>query len=289
MIKANDLCAKFEYVLSLGAGYIWGAAGQTWTEAKQRSATRAMTVKYGSKWIGKRVWDCSGMFSWSFSELGGYMYHGSNTIWRKYCTAKGKLKSGRRDDGQALRAGTAVFLTKDDNRHHIGLYIGDGYCIEAKGTAYGVVKSKITHWDEWGELSGVDYSEANITEENGVVYLETLKLGSQGEAVVTAQAYLNVWAISVGGIGIVEDGKFGTATKAAVMTFQNAQGLVVDGIVGTQTWAALQGLPEREADDPSEGANGGDLGDVDESALLTELEGLNKRQAVIIAALKGAM
>jgi len=42
---------------------------------------------YGDKWIGRYVTDCSGLFYWAFKELGGYMYHGSNTMWDKYCTA----------------------------------------------------------------------------------------------------------------------------------------------------------------------------------------------------------
>jgi peptidoglycan hydrolase-like protein with peptidoglycan-binding domain len=35
------------------------------------------------------------------------------------------------------------------------------------------------------------------------------------------------------------DGVFGASTKSAVMAFQRARGLEVDGIAGTRTWAAL--------------------------------------------------
>ena len=91
MINSQALIAKFQYALDQQWGYIWGGAGQTWTQAKQDAATRSMTVKYGSRWIGRRVADCSGLFSWAFKELGGYMYHGSNTMWNKYCTSKGTL------------------------------------------------------------------------------------------------------------------------------------------------------------------------------------------------------
>lgn len=83
--------------------------------------------------------------------------------------------------------------------------------------------------------------------------METLKAGSRGENVRTAQALLNVWAQDVGGVAIAEDSAFGTATKAAVMAFQTAKGLAVDGIIGTQTWAALQGLPDAEPDNTDEG------------------------------------
>ena len=40
------------------------------------------------------------------------------------------------------------------------MYKRQGIVIEAKGTAYGVVKSKIgSGWTHWGELKGVDYAE----------------------------------------------------------------------------------------------------------------------------------
>ena len=39
------------------------------------------------------------------------------------------------------------------------------------------------------------------------------------------------------------DGKFGPATEAAVKRFQTDKGLVVDGLVGPQTWSALLGEP----------------------------------------------
>ena len=48
------------------------------------------------------------------------MYHGSNTMWNKYSRAKGKLQNGRRTDGQALKPGSAVFLVKGNDRHHVG-------------------------------------------------------------------------------------------------------------------------------------------------------------------------
>ena len=37
------------------------------------------------------------------------------------------------------------------------------------------------------------------------------------------------------------DGKFGPSTEDAVVEFQNRAGLIMDGIVGAQTWEALLG------------------------------------------------
>jgi hypothetical protein len=39
---------------------------------------------------------------------------------------------------------------------------------------------------------------------------------------------------------LVVDGSFGAKTRQAVMTFQSARRLLVDGVVGQQTWAALE-------------------------------------------------
>jgi uncharacterized protein YgiM (DUF1202 family) len=168
MIKPDELISKFQYALDNNWGYIWGTAGVKWTAAKQADlekttdSDRANSREYGSKWIGHMVADCSGLFSWAFKQLGGYMYHGSDTMWNKYCTAKGKLKDGKRTDGKPLLPGTAVFTYSSETgkRGHVGLHIGGGYVIEARGAYYGVVKTKLTSrpWVEWGELNGVDYS-----------------------------------------------------------------------------------------------------------------------------------
>lgn len=181
MITTVDLIAKFQYALDNNYGYILNTWHTQWTQEKQNSKVSYMKGKYGSnwkndpdakkddsfyaalygaKWIGHWVTDCSGLFYWAFKELGGYMYHGSNTMWKSYCVKQGKLSNGKRTDGQELKAGTAVFVLKGTtNRSHVGLYIGGGKVIEASGTQAGVCVTEITNkkWCEWGELKGVDY------------------------------------------------------------------------------------------------------------------------------------
>lgn len=49
------------------------------------------------------------------------------------------------------------------------------------------------------------------------------------------QDALNAVGFTGGGL----DGIFGSGTQNAVMRFQRANGLAVDGIVGCQTWQAL--------------------------------------------------
>lgn len=163
VITTSALIAKFQYALDNDWGYIWGQAGDVWTEAKQKAATRETTVKYGKKWIGHHVADCSGLFHWAFAQLGGYMYHGSDTMFKKYTIASGTLKSGKRTDGKELKPGTAVFVWKeaDQKYGHVGLFIGNGWVIEAASTQSGVIKSKVSasKWSHWGELKGVEYTD----------------------------------------------------------------------------------------------------------------------------------
>jgi peptidoglycan hydrolase-like protein with peptidoglycan-binding domain len=59
--------------------------------------------------------------------------------------------------------------------------------------------------------------------------------GSAGEVVVDLQRRLAMAGFDVG----AADGEFGPRTREAVRAFQRAKGLVVDGICGPRTWAAL--------------------------------------------------
>ncbi|MCK6508463.1 peptidoglycan-binding protein [Myxococcota bacterium] len=61
-----------------------------------------------------------------------------------------------------------------------------------------------------------------------------LSRGARGEAVSVLQE-----ALVRAGYDIDVDGIFGGGTEAAVFDFQENAGLVVDGIVGPNTWAAL--------------------------------------------------
>lgn len=240
-IYADQLIKLFKQALNEKWGYIWGGSGETWTQADQDAATRDMTIQYGQKWVGKRVADCSGLFSWAFKSLGGYMYHGSNTMWKKYCVAKGVLNGAKRDDGETLKPGSAVFMCKKNSTdyYHVGLYIGDGKVIEAKGTRYGVVTSKLSTWTHWAELKGVSYSSiANID----VLYVElgqrTLKKTSpcmEGEDITKLQTKLNSLGYSCGSA----DGVFGLKTELALKRFQRYNNLDDDGIFGPASLAAI--------------------------------------------------
>lgn len=63
-----------------------------------------------------------------------------------------------------------------------------------------------------------------------------LKRGSISNYVCIAQDDLNTLGFSTGGL----DGVFGLATQNAVSAYQRRKGLAADGIVGCNTWRALQ-------------------------------------------------
>ena len=265
MIKPTDLIEKFKYALDNHYGYIWGAAGIQWTQAKQNQKVQYMVTKYGanwqknadakndnyysaamygSKWIGHTVADCSGLFVWAFKHLGGSIYHGSNSIYDRYCSAKGKTTDEIRKN---MKPGTAVF-TGDASKHgHIGLYVGNGKVIEASGTIAGVCTSNLTagKWTYWGELKDVSYSSENAPvspsepkDEDFLIFdYPTLKKGSKGEYVTLLQRKLMEHGYSLPRYGA--DGDFGNETLSAVKAFQKDHGLTDDGIVGKNTWAAL--------------------------------------------------
>ena len=72
--------------------------------------------------------------------------------------------------------------------------------------------------------------------------LAAYKRGSTGSAVEKIQQKLSDWGYYSGDV----DGIYGSRTESAVRTFQQKNGLTVDGIVGNETLAAL-GLPTEAA------------------------------------------
>ncbi|MGG5257135.1 peptidoglycan-binding protein [Phycicoccus avicenniae] len=63
----------------------------------------------------------------------------------------------------------------------------------------------------------------------------TVQSGSSGDAVRAVQTCL-----SAKGFAVSVDGAFGSGTDSAVRSFQSSRKLVVDGVVGSDTWQALE-------------------------------------------------
>lgn len=85
----------------------------------------------------------------------------------------------------------------------------------------------------------------NATSENNQkgmveVKVSVLKKGARGSQVKALQTLLIGYGFSCGNSGV--DGSFGGATDKAVRAYQKAQGLEVDGSVGSATWNRLLGV-----------------------------------------------
>ena len=247
-----------------GGGYIWGQSGATWTQEKQDSLVKkynadpvkysdyAGSVKYGKKWIGHRVWDCSGLTMWAAQQNGISYHHGSNSMWNYDNAHKGKLTSK-----MELPAGAYVYTGNDDKKPHIGTYTGDGLVTEAAGSNAGVIQSKLHagKWKYWSLGKGIDYDFIPDTgqqepekpkepEKPAEDQRPTLRKGSKGAAVKKAQQLLLDRGYKLPKYGA--DGDFGNETLAAVKQFQRDWGLDVDGVIGPATWRMLESTPAKE-------------------------------------------
>jgi len=115
--------------------------------------------------------DCSGLFVKAFWDQGASIYHGSNTIYRKYCSEKGKLTSVSQ-----LRPGMAVFKWNANTPEkfndglgdfqHIGLVTSTNPLrIVHASSAAGCVTTdtKFGKWGYWGWLKDVKKPDGQST------------------------------------------------------------------------------------------------------------------------------
>ncbi|MEA4962921.1 hypothetical protein [Lutispora sp.] len=149
-------------------GYVWGTFGYMLTEALFKEKLVQYPDHVGpfknfirNNWLGRRVTDCVGLiksYLW-FSESSNKIVYdistdiGANTVFDR---AKEKGPIGTIPEIPGL----CVW-----KKGHIGVYIGGGQVIEAKGTRYGVVQTPLkgvgaNAWTHWLRYPGIQYIEA---------------------------------------------------------------------------------------------------------------------------------
>lgn len=234
-------------------GYIFGASGQNpraWAKTSswftQYSGSQKTQALYWREHAA-RVWDCQGLCEGLLGDyLGKAIDVRAVTNYTSWCDPKG---AGSIPLSYRI-PGTAVFWgTSPEKIHHIAyLYKpvvankpeGDWYIIEARGVMYGVVITKLNERkpNYWGIMSKYfDYGTIEKTTDNSVTFYRALQKGCKGEDVrVLQNALINL------GYNISADGDFGSATDAAVRSFQKANALAVDGIFGAKSVAKLNTL-----------------------------------------------
>ena len=157
---------------SSGWGYVWGTYGHVLTRSYYEAKLAQYPEGVGNyadfilaNWLGKRTADCVGLvkgYCWFDPEAQsiGYAVNGMPDIATEqmieWCDEKGSISTMPEIPG--------LLLWMDG---HVGIYIGDGYAIEAMGTRYGVVKTQVAGrgWQKWGKIPCIEYiEEAEETE-----------------------------------------------------------------------------------------------------------------------------
>lgn len=215
--------------------------GQTYIEG-------TLVPKDDPNWKGP--WDCAELCSWAVYQVAKLIYGCTNDhslpahadaysgAWKIDAESKGIIITVQKAAGipgaMVLRAPTAEL------GGHIVVSDGKGGTIEAKGKKWGVVEDTLNNrrWDYGILVPGIDYSAPGtipVTSPNYVIYRYTSpmmvakKIGEIQQALTKA---------GFGTKGI--DDIFGINTRNAVINFQRANGLTVDGEVGKDTAAALK-------------------------------------------------
>ena len=145
----------------LGKPYWYGTFGNTSTvklyETKKKQYPKQYQWACPADQLNKRVHDCVGLikgFLWSETPASPPKYNAKQDVsangMLQVCKEKGAI--GTMPDVP----GVLVFLPG-----HGGVYIGDGWVIEAKGHAYGVVKTKLAGrgWKNWGKCPWNTYAQ----------------------------------------------------------------------------------------------------------------------------------
>lgn len=237
----------------LGRPYWYATYGQVssydlYVRKKQQYPKYYTATDFASQY-GKIVHDCVGMikgYMWSDGTPDGKPTYNSNGFpdvsangLYSYCKTKGKI------DTMPDVPGVCVFFSG-----HVGIYIGNGEVVEARGHAYGVVKTKLKNrgWTHWGAVPGVDYNEIPVPDQPEPEKPKSIKRGDKGDLVKKLQTLLIEigYALPVYGV----DGDFGEETESAVKLFQKCEGLEATGVVDQQTAdLILAKASEDDADD----------------------------------------
>lgn len=209
-------------------------------------------VKYNTEYYGTEVqgsaypWCCAFVW-WLFKQAGiSDLFYGGNKT--AYCPTALEWYKSKGMFSQTPRVGAVVFYAFNSKiSNHIGIVEeidADGGIIAIEGN------TSVTSDDNGGavmrrrrtaaQIVGYGYPFGETTESSGgdcAVELPVLQKGSKGKSVKALQLLLVGNGYSCGSAGA--DGDFGSGTYSAVIAFQKAKGLAVDGIVGTNTWTAL--------------------------------------------------
>lgn len=166
-VKNNlDLVAFAQEAWRHQWGYVWGMFGdvltETWLEDKmeqypQEVGQREEIIR--ENWLGRRTTDCVGLikaYGW-FDPATGVISYASGSM--PDCSTETMFEAAVEKGGLDTMPEIPGIIVYREG--HVGIYIGDGFVIEAKGTEYGVVKTKLAESDftHWFKCPYIEYYE----------------------------------------------------------------------------------------------------------------------------------
>lgn len=251
----------------MGWPYVWGSLGEECGVSKReaymnrdvcpagdkeliRKRCQVLSGKSGScagcKYypgnMRSRIFDCRGFTRWLLKKVGiALAGAGATSQWKTAANweVKGPISE------MPLDKICCVFKQVGTTMEHTGIHVGGGKIIHC---SVEVKEGKTTDkgWTHYGIPKGLEGTAPVPTptptpapEPSPTPGKPTLRKGSSGEYVTLLQTKL----INLGyDLGYYKaDGKFGSKTEEAVKMFQFNNNLKVDGIVGHDTWGALDG------------------------------------------------
>lgn len=162
-------------------------------------------------------------------------------------TAQGYSKLGTTIAYKNAQYGDLLFFGKSTSKiTHIAIYAGNGKMYESIGgsenTKYnpgkGITLSNVSRRKDLILVKSIVNSGVENSTINTVVSRSWLQKGDEGQKVTDMQVMLIAIGYSCGSKGA--DGNFGTSTYNALVKFQKANGLKVDGLYGEKSKTMLE-------------------------------------------------
>lgn len=209
MSKTNLGFVEFaKQALSDGAGYVYGTFGDVCTVSlldqcakryPDNNLAGGQMRKVGEKWLGKRVTDCIGLLKWyMYTDKYGNNPHGGYQS--KYDTSANGAFNNAKEKGPISTLPEIPGICLHMNGH-FGVYIGGGWAIEARGTYYGVVKTRVKDrpWTYWFKSPWLEYVSAEPSFKCDTTTNVMLSPGGHYQFKVTAQSTPKV-NVGTGGV-----------------------------------------------------------------------------------------
>lgn len=220
------MSALIEYLRSrIGSIYVWGAQGENvlakanpleWIrsmETNETNAQRAYALFKQRKQEGVNpilAYDCSGLIVAFLLDVG--ILKADRTAQALYNMCDIKLRKEELEPGDFV----CIYTEASAKITHIGVYVGDGKVIEARGRDYGVVETNLDErpWNRFGRLSALApyVSEYPLSP----MSLAVCKPVSEGQGYALMQEALNALGYTDAEGKVLDvDGKWGKRSRQA--------------------------------------------------------------------------